>query len=406
MNAPVSQRIKRKRVSAQTNKANKRRRVRRRRSIAFRAALGPLSASVRATRTANASAIEQSFAPTAVSSLMRTAAPQFTHSANSVVIRHRELIIGSIPGSINFQVPYAITINPGLATTFPWLSSVADRYQYYRTRYCRLVYIPIAPTSAAGDVIISPVYNVTLPVPLTESVMVAAVGTVEDSCWKTIEVDMDTEAMNFGPGPRKVVRATAMAGDARVFDAAVVYVGTNNETNTSAIGKLFIDYAFEFYDPIASDITTLLAPSRTSVFTLNGIAVTASGVPAVLNLSSAIYDPLIVNSFGVGYPTPTITPPAGAYYVRVWYAFSSTASFTNMQLNLFTGTAVVNATNDNVAPAGVNLECCEGLMLFNGTQTLGMNAFASTTGGANWTSSPAFVQYGNTCSGFLTITLA
>lgn len=56
--------------------------------------------------------------------------PQFKSGVASNVICHREYI-GDITGTAGFT-NRSFPLNPGIATTFPWLSTVAQNYQQYR----------------------------------------------------------------------------------------------------------------------------------------------------------------------------------------------------------------------------------------------------------------------------------
>lgn len=58
---------------------------------------------------------------------------EFKHDGSSVVIRHQEplgdIITSSTPGEFKLQ---SFAIQPGLATSFPWLAAMAQNFQQYR----------------------------------------------------------------------------------------------------------------------------------------------------------------------------------------------------------------------------------------------------------------------------------
>jgi hypothetical protein len=56
--------------------------------------------------------------------------PQFDKSRHSTIISHREYL-GDVVGTTAFTVA-DYPLNPGVARTFPWLSSVAQQFQEYR----------------------------------------------------------------------------------------------------------------------------------------------------------------------------------------------------------------------------------------------------------------------------------
>nr|QKV51310.1 putative capsid protein [Crucivirus sp.] len=58
--------------------------------------------------------------------------PSIVNSRNGVIIRHREFI-GNVLGATVFTLQ-SFKIQPGLVSSFPWLSQVADAYQEWRPR--------------------------------------------------------------------------------------------------------------------------------------------------------------------------------------------------------------------------------------------------------------------------------
>lgn len=251
--------------------------------------------------------ITSSSAPTAISTRVQSMEPRITRTKKSIRIAHRELVLASVAGSTTFTVQNKLSINPGLAATFPWLAPQAQQWEQYRVHKLDVEYVPIAPTSTQGDLIISPNYDSSDPPPTSEVQAGDNYGSVTDSCWKGFQCRLDVQSM-MALSPRRYVRATAIAGDIKTFDVGKIFICTNNETGTSAIGKIYLDYDFEFFTP-QNDPLPSTVPLYTSLFSNHATTTFTTTVAKAMPFDTLIFDPL-----GVGAPVAGVfTPPAGSY---------------------------------------------------------------------------------------------
>jgi hypothetical protein len=310
-------------------------------------------------------------APTSLGITSKTIAPVISRGGKSMRIKHRELVSGSIAGSTTFTVQSFLKINPGLAATFPWLAPQAAQWEQYRVHSLVIEWIPIAPTSTQGDIIISPNYDASDPQPTTETQAVDNYGSLTFSVWKTAMLTMDVGAM-MGLGPRRFVRQSAVAGDPKTFDVATVAICSNNETGTSTVGKLFVSYDFEFFIP-QNDPSTATVPQQTSVFSLitsNQTFTTNSAGP--LQWNGIVFDPLSIGAATAG----VFTPPAGVYFIHTVCGFRDTSNeaFTAV-LQLFkNGASLTIADSSEIGPISVSASgnlslALIGVVPFNGTDT-------------------------------------
>jgi len=114
------------------------------------------------------------------------------------------------------------------------------------------VYVPIASTATQGDVVFTPIYDATSQAPASEQAAMNVKNSITSPVWKEVSIDLDVAAMNSGIA-RKWIRTTsvsAVGNDLKTFDFAQFYVSTNNCVNTNAVGKLFVEYTFEFFDQV------------------------------------------------------------------------------------------------------------------------------------------------------------
>jgi hypothetical protein len=325
----------------------------------------------------------------AYSRRIQTAQPRITSlPGKSYRVVHRELVSASIAGSTTFTVQSALSINPGLSVTFPWLAPQAIQWEQYICHRLDVIWVPFAPTSTQGDVIISPEYDASELTPTTETQVSDSQDTVIDSCWKSIVCCLDPAAMQ-GLGPRRFVRGNALAGDIKTYDVAKVYVATNNETGTTAIGKLYIEYDFEFFKPQNSP-SGLSSSTQVSQYTITSNATLTSGVATPALFAVITYDPL---NFGAAV-AGVFTPPAGVYKIEGCIGFSQTddgagscavdwlvqifkngALVTNEQSQSSTISSIINVLVYSIEVP------FNGIISMNGTDTFQIQVTATNNGG-------------------------
>lgn len=77
-----------------------------------------------------------------------------------------------------------LQINPGLESSFPWLSNIARSYDRYRFHKLIYRYKPTCPTDTVGQVIMAWDYDSLDPIPTTEQDLCQETYWVAVSCWK------------------------------------------------------------------------------------------------------------------------------------------------------------------------------------------------------------------------------
>jgi len=312
-------------------------------------------------------------------------------------ISHRELVSGSIAGSTSFTNQIAFTINPGLAASFPWLSPIANQYEQW-VGSVKFIYIPIASTSTAGDVIMFCDYNVYDPQPANspagEQQAIDHVGCSISSVWTSAQMSANTGAM-FPTGAKKYIRSTNVVGDKRLYDGGKFYLFTNNCANTNTIGKLLVEYVFEFTIPQLEP--PLSTPSLVSEY------YAGSGTQTFTTNVATVFNPVTtgwitsVDGLGLGASSSgQITLPPGAYLVDFAAEFgdntaekmtvgvnfsvggvSQTAFTSGFALNLPVNgfeTATLSQTITCSAVAGTVLEVLVTCIGAAGTLTYGTNS--------------------------------
>lgn len=194
-------------------------------------------------------------APAALSKMMKSGSPKVRQSGDTGTrVIHRELVLENVTGSMAFAVKSAIALNPGLPASFPWLSSVAKNYDQYRVHRLIAEWVPIAPSSTQGSVLLSPDYDATDPAPGSEQAAANHADSKSFSVWSTCTLQLDPNRL-MGLGPRRFVRTGPVPyQDLKVSDVGNIFVSTNNfAADGTSAGKLYLSYDIEFFAPEVSN---------------------------------------------------------------------------------------------------------------------------------------------------------
>jgi hypothetical protein len=295
--------------------------------------------------------ITVSSAPATTAHRIVTRRPSITSKKGrgaGTVVTHRELITGSVVGSTTFSILPAnvFPLNPGMSSTFPLLSGIAKNYEEYRWRYVRFLWVPIAPTSAQGDIILIQEYDANAPQPTTEVDAVNHAGTMMCNIWKDCAATFNGPALH-STGTRRYVRTTAMAGDPKTYDAGVLYLGVNNTADgTTKIGKLFVEYSVELFVPRNPSIQGSL-PTSTAIWLNSNSQSIVTATPTALVYNTAFSS----NSLGItlGADTKTFTIPPGYYRIEAYADCKDTSAET------FTGGLdILNSAGSAIVASGGN----------------------------------------------------
>lgn len=321
----------------------------------------------------------KSSAAVAYATVQKTAGPRIVMTdRNSRRIIHRELI-GTVNGSIAFTVnKYAL--NPGLATTFPWLSSQADGWEQYKFNALKFEYVTRTATSTVGSVIMAPDYDPLDPNPTSEAYASSYMDASENATWVDQKCILSPRAM-FPLGPRKYIRTSNVAGDLRTFDAGNFFLCTVEEVGADAIGKLWVEYDVELFVPQLVP-SAPIASRLSAYYKHNGNQALATGVAEPVEVDTTLVDAL---GFGAG-AAGVFTPPAGAYRSQCIITVSDSANETlTVQLQLFKNGAAVNGhlvADSWAVTAGGFLTLGDlGYVVCNGTDTINWQVTATGAAG-------------------------
>jgi len=197
---------------------------------------------------ARAGAGPQASLAAAYSSGQRSSAPVVQATRDQCRVVHRELL-ASVTGSAAYTVQRTLAMNPGLAASFPWLSTQAQNWERYRFNRLRFCYYTRTGSNVPGFVLLIPDYDASDAQPASEQIASTYEDVAEDAPWKDIECFCRPAAMH-AIGPTKFVRSGALAAnqDVKTYDAGNFFLATIDGTAVPW-GKLWVEYDVTLFTP-------------------------------------------------------------------------------------------------------------------------------------------------------------
>ncbi|QKV51005.1 putative capsid protein [Crucivirus sp.] len=312
-------------------------------------------------------------------------APSVNTTRHGFTIRHREFVT-DITASQSFS-GIALNLNPGIASTFPWLSQLAQNFEEWFPK--KIVFrfkttssdsvVSTATAASLGTVIIATEYNPLNGIFANKQQMENYDGAKSTKPSRSMTHYVNCKRSQ-NPLDQYFIRTGSVpaGGDQRFYDLGltqVATVGIPAGTNKNVIGELWIDYEIELKKPKIQ------------------IGNPAAGVGACDHIQ--MLDPTVIP------PTiDTTVTPARPFGTATTYVRIPTAGST---LNGIASGGVYNPTGGFVPvldgygqPTGVLGPTAANTYYFppgisNGVYLISYNAFY-TTGGASWTPTLAYTN--------------
>jgi len=181
--------------------------------------------------------------------------PEVRNTPGGMVVRHREYL-GDINATTTFTLQ-SFNINPGLRTTFPWLSSVAQSFEQYRIQGMIFEFKSLASdavlststSSALGSVIMATQYDA-LDTAFTskfnmENYQFACSSKPSISFIHPIECARNQTSIS-----ELYIRNGAVSGDLRLYDLGVFNIATvGMQASSGVCGELWLTYEVQLFKP-------------------------------------------------------------------------------------------------------------------------------------------------------------
>jgi len=183
--------------------------------------------------------------------------PTMHKTGQTVVVRHREFLC-TIVGSTDFTVQQQLSLNPGMSSTFPWLSKIATCFQEYRIKGAVFHYIPTSGTAvsstnaALGSVMIQTSYRASDNPPSSKAEMLneycASEAVPSESFIHPIECSPKENPFSI----HYVRNRAPPTGEPLLsYDLGTTFVATAGQQSVgNNLGDLYITYEIELKKPV------------------------------------------------------------------------------------------------------------------------------------------------------------
>lgn len=238
------------------------------------------------------------FAPTAMNKSSRQT------GSNSTRYRECERI-GTVNGSIAFSNVLDIPCNPGLASSFPWLSGHAALYESYVVHSITYRYKNLKGTDTDGNILMSFDYDTLDSPPASAIAQSQSTVWIDGAPWRIFEMKVPTRRGKL------FTRSSVVPGtDLKTYDFGRLHVSAEGCADESAHGYLEVEYNIELCDKQVGGSSAGLPAGTTALFS-NSTNVGIVDYDDVLVFETEVTNPLGIVDLGIS----GFEMPLGKYYV-------------------------------------------------------------------------------------------
>ena len=179
--------------------------------------------------------------------------------AKTVRIRHKEFI-KDLDAPEGAGLYSKIEVNPGIESTFPWLSAVAMRFETYKWNSLRFHYVPSVATTTAGSLLLAPDYDAADDnSSASKGELLQFEDAVRGPWWSGFT--MECSKHNLSKAKELYVRGQDLVSnlDIKTYDVLQLNIMRAATSAVSGAGELWVEY----------DIT-LITPQKKHYQTENG----------------------------------------------------------------------------------------------------------------------------------------
>jgi len=243
--------------------------------------------------------------------------------------------INSNNSSTNFFMSATLPVNPGQASTFPWLSTIAANYQKYQFKFLEFFYQPevtqYAPNNAnIGKVILAAEYNSSLGAPNNKEDMEDIYPNANDMPYENIRLKLDPSECHRN-SDAKFIRTAGLPGgsDIKTYDCANVYIAAQGQNiATTILGELHVRYTVILSDPIILGQLGLPNNYSVSQFVSNANEALTTATPYTMLLADTTPGDGYLNGLGIVNTTGSLVLPLGNYMMSYTLNFTTSGNST------------------------------------------------------------------------------
>jgi len=155
----------------------------------------------------------------------------------AVRVRHREFV-ADVKGTAAFTA-IKLAVNPGVSTSFPWLSALASRFERYKFSSLCFEYVPSCAVTVAGTVMAAFDTDASDAAPTTKAQLMAYQNATRSPPWAAWKATFP-RVSDFQD---RFVRSSdpPIGTDVKMYDVANLFLATA-DAGTTTIGEIYVEY--------------------------------------------------------------------------------------------------------------------------------------------------------------------
>jgi hypothetical protein len=189
-------------------------------------------------------------APVSIGNRTYMTRPKITRRGDSEIYTHSEYIADIVGSSTNFLVARTLPLNPGLSTVFPWLHSIANRYESYRFRKLNFRFMTERPTTESGYIALIPDYDAADTAPSNKTTAFQYQGAAKCAPWENMT--QVNSPSNLSKRREYFTRKGALPASGpsiQLYDTGNLFVIVGGNSGAVNLGELWCDYEVELWTP-------------------------------------------------------------------------------------------------------------------------------------------------------------
>lgn len=177
-------------------------------------------------------------------------APKIRQVREGCVITHREYVY-DVTRNVNVFATDTFSINPGLASTFPWLSQIAGRFESYTFERLDFIYETTVSTATAGSIMMAVDFDASDASPATKVQLMSYAGATRAAPWQAVRLvtsAIDRKKMVTERYTR--TGALQVGADIKTYDVGNFFLSTIGIAAPNAtLGELYVEYTVRLRTP-------------------------------------------------------------------------------------------------------------------------------------------------------------
>jgi len=193
--------------------------------------------------------VKREFAPLALGRVRRSQRPVISSIGNNgdVVIAHREYIT-DLSGSVGFAA-ISFPVNPGLPGTFPWLSSVASRFESYAFDKLCFKFETEKSASTNGSVLGAIDYDASDSAPANKTQVMSYRSATRSQTWEDFDMSSLSEDLHKRKSYFTRFGSLTANEDIKLYDTGNFFFCTQGQADTTLVGELYVEYIIRLMTP-------------------------------------------------------------------------------------------------------------------------------------------------------------